>query len=394
MNKTLSVPLFYTGTFLSSVGGLTFSVCLIAFMLQAGFPLLQVSLILGLQRFIPVLVTGIWGHITDRLNPRLTVVVLEILAALCSFILFHLWRGANTHYIPLLAICALRSIAMNFQTGSRCKIAKMLADGSYGSNAKHAIWQMKSTQGATLFAGLIGVFLIKYLTMKVAIVIDLLTFALNGIVLLNITFEDEAAPDEGKQLGWKQQFYDLYKYNPQAAILDALLALSIAGLMSFMARVADGNQVWNAVFMTSYGLSVWIAGFLERSFAKKFSSIPFWIVLAGTYVVIGNSHGPGAWVLSFMFLKDISYWIILHRISGHIQADTPKALMGGVSSARFSIMVVILSIGEVIVGAWAPSVSLWTESSLRACVALSVGLYLLNRGVFKVKAVAHDRPAL
>jgi len=396
MKQNLGAPLFYLGTFLSSVGSLAFNLCLVVFMLQAGFPLFEVSLIIGLQRFVPVFVMGVWGHLTDRLNPRLTVVTLEIAAATASLALLKIWDGANTNYILFLAVCVARAVMVNFQTGSRGKIAKILSDGSYGSNAKHAIWQMKSTQGATLFAGIAGLFLIKFLSMKSAIIVDLVTFLVNGLILFAIEFESEKSVNVDQSLGWKQKFHDLFKYNPQAAALDIMLAISIGGLMSFMARVSDGNHIWNAIFMTSYGLSVWIAGFLERSYAKKFSSIPFWLVLGGSYLIIGASHGPTMWVLAFMFLKDISYWVILHRISGHIQADTPTNLMGAVSSARFSIMVTILAMAEILVGAWAPVVPLWAETSLRAAVAVGVGLYLLNinRGVLKVKEVVNDRPAL
>jgi hypothetical protein len=394
MKKSLTAPLFYLGTFLSSAGSLTFNLCLVAFMLGAGFPLFQVSLILGLQRFVPVLVMGIWGHATDRLNPRMTVIVLEVAAALSSFALLILWKGAETNYLSFLVVCVVRSVMSNFQTGSRGKIAKLLADGSYGSNAKHAIWQMKSTQGATLFAGIAGLFLIKFLTMKAAIVVDLVTFAINGVFMLAIQLEADERTVPMSSPSWRQKFHDLFKYNSQAATLDIMLAISIAGLMSFIARVSDGNPIWNAAFMTSYGLAVWAAGFLERSYAKNFSSVPFWIVLGGSYLFIGSSHGPSVWILGFMFLKDMSYWVILHRISGHIQADTPTRLVGAISSARFSIMVVILSVGEILVGAWAPSVSLLAESILRSSVALGVGFFLLNRSTLKIKTIVNERPAL
>jgi hypothetical protein len=363
-------------------------------MLQAGFPLFKVSLILGLQRFLPVFILGLWGHFTDRLNPRRTVIALEISAAILSVVLLRLWNGAATDYLAFLMVCVTRAVMTNFQTGSRGKITKILADGTYGSNAKHAIWQMKSTQGATLFAGVMGLFLIKYLTMKTAIIVDLLTFVINGLFLLTIHFESEEKGNEGTNLGWREKFHDLFKYNPQAAPLDIMLAFSICGLMSFMARVAGGNHIWNAIFLTSYGVAVWVSGFLERSYAKKFSSIPFWIVLGISYLAIGGIQGPSLLLLLFMFIKDISYWIILHRISGHIQADTPTSLMGAVSSARFSIMIVILSIGEILVGAWAPYVPLWTESVLRSCVALGVGIYLLSKQTSRLKAVISDRPAL
>ena len=79
MNDKRAV-LFYLGQFLSAMGSLTFNLCLLAFMPRAGFSLAQISLILGLQRFLPVFVMGVWGHLTDSFSPKLTVAALEIAA--------------------------------------------------------------------------------------------------------------------------------------------------------------------------------------------------------------------------------------------------------------------------------------------------------------------------
>jgi hypothetical protein len=387
-----SAFLFYLGQFLSSMGSLTFNLCLVAFMPQAGFDLAQISLILGLQRFIPVFIMGIWGHLTDTLNAKMTVVVLEILAGFLSISLLLIWDDANTNYIAFLTVCILRAILVNFQTGSRVKLSKLLSDGSYQSNAKHAIWQMKATQGATLFAGLVGLVLIKFLSLKTAIILDFISFLANGLIILFIPGNIKNEKNISQNISWKQKFSDHFKYNKQAAILDIALAISIGGLISFFARVSGSDHIWNALFLTSYGLSVWIAGFLERSFAKKFSSTPFWLLMSVSFILLGKFGGPNLESLILMFVKDISYWIILHRISGHIQNDTPVHSIGSVSSARFAIMVIILSIGEILVGAWSSVVPLWLESLMRALVALSIGLGLM---MSKTKVgVESDRPAL
>ncbi len=387
-----SAFLFYLGQFLSSMGSLTFNLCLVAFMPQAGFDLAQISLILGLQRFIPVFIMGIWGHLTDTLNAKMTVVVLEILAGFLSISLLLIWDDANTNYIAFLTVCILRAILVNFQTGSRVKLSKLLSDGSYQSNAKHAIWQMKATQGATLFAGLVGLVLIKFLSLKTAIILDFISFLANGLIILFIPGNIKNEKNISQNISWKQKFSDHFKYNKQAAILDIALAISIGGLIFFFARVSGSDHIWNALFLTSYGLSVWIAGFLERSFAKKFSSTPFWLLMSVSFILLGKFGGPNLESLILMFVKDISYWIILHRISGHIQNDTPVHSIGSVSSARFAIMVIILSIGEILVGAWSSVVPLWLESLMRALVALSIGLGLM---MSKTKVgVESDRPAL
>lgn len=390
MNDIRAV-LFYSGQFLSAMGSLTFNLCLVAFLPRAGFDLAQISLILGLQRFFPVFVMGAWGHLTDVFSAKMTVVVLEILAGLLSISLLFVWDESNTNYLIFMALCVLRATLVNFQTGSRVKLSKILSDGSYQSNAKHAIWQMKATQGATLFAGLVGIVLIQFLTLKVAIILDFVTFVANGVIVFFMP-SDETKQAPQTTVSWRQKFSDHFRYNRQAAILDIALAVSIGGLISFFARVSGADHIWNALFLTSYGLSVWIAGFLERSFAKKFSTVPFWIVMSVSFALLGKFGGPNIESLILMFIKDISYWIILHRISGHIQNDTPVQAIGAVSSARFAIMVVILSVGEILVGAWSNIVPLWAECLIRAGVALMIGAALiLSR---KSAEVASDRPAL
>ena len=80
-----SAILFYSGTLISSIGSYVFNICLIAFMAKAGFDLFHVSLILGLQRLVPILITGVLGQYTDRVSPRQAVVALELGAAVASF---------------------------------------------------------------------------------------------------------------------------------------------------------------------------------------------------------------------------------------------------------------------------------------------------------------------
>ncbi len=386
--------LFYLGQFLSSMGSLAFNLCLVAFMPQAGFDLGQISLILGLQRFIPVFILGVWGHLADQFSAKKTVVVLEVLAGIVSLLLLWTWNETQTNYILFLGLCVFRAVLVNFQTGSRVKISKLLSDGSYDSNAKHAIWQMKASQGATLFAGLIGLVLIQYLSLKVAILIDLATFLVNGLIVYFMPDEEKINQSNQGNISWSTKFKEHFIFNKRAAILDIGLAVSVGGLISFFARVAGDSAVWNALFLTSYGLSVWIAGFMERSFAKKFSSIPFWFVLGGSFLLLGQIAGPTVETLIVMFIKDISYWVILHRISGHIQADTPVSAIGAVSSARFAIMVIILSVGEILVGVWSKIIPIETETLLRAAVAISIGIGLVVLSSTKKIGVLSDRPAL
>lgn len=390
--KTVA-PLFYFGTLISSVGSFTFNLSLIAFMLQNEFHLAQASLIIGLQRLVPIIVTGIWGHLTDRLSPRGTVAVAESIAAVTSVILLVIWNGTHTNYSALLVTCVIRAVVVAFQMGSRAKITKLLSDDTYANNSKHAIWFNKATQGATLFGGLIAWIIIRHANLQAAIIFDAVSFLLNGVIVLLIPNLEKASdlPNEQK-VSWHTKFHELFHFNKKAAVLDILLAVSMMGTVAFMARLAREDQSWAALYLASFGLAVWIAGFLERGVTSKIRSFPFWIILGGSFILLGQLPGPGIATLSVFFIKDLAYWIILHRISGHIQMDTPSQVMGSVFSARTSIMIAILAVGEISVGAWSNVIPVSVEALIRGLLAIVVGACLLMAKAGKV--TLNDRPAL
>jgi MFS family permease len=186
MNKSLVVRLFYTGTLLSSIGSFSFNIALIAFMLKNNFSLSEVGLIIGLQRFVPVAVIAVWGQWTDRFSAKGVIAVAESVAAVCSLLMFTLWSGAHTSYVALAGLCIFRAIVVSFQTGSRAKVTKYLGEDTFRENAKHSIWFNKATQGATLFAGLVAWVIIRYFNLETAIIVDGITFALNGVIALMV----------------------------------------------------------------------------------------------------------------------------------------------------------------------------------------------------------------
>ncbi|MBK7962385.1 MAG: hypothetical protein IPK04_15085 [Bdellovibrionales bacterium] len=265
------------------------------------------------------------------------------------------------------------------------KITKLIADDTYASNSKHAIWFNKATQGATLFSGLTAIVFIKYLNFESAIIFDAVTFILNGLIIFLLPVENQK-PERSKAeiISWHQKFSDYFKFNPMAAKLDLLLAVSMMGTVAFQARVAGADQTWAALFSAGYGVAVWSAGFLEKRWSLKIPSSPFWTLLGVAYLMIGF-YGHASWLAVGLFLlKDLAYWMVLHRISSHIQTDTPTSHIGGVTSARMTLMILILSVGEILVGSWAATVPLWVEAIIRCAVVFLVAGFLFVRKQIKV----------
>ena len=375
---------FYLGTFISSVGSFTFNICLIAFMIRSGFDLFHVSLILGLQRLVPILISAGLGHRTDELSPRLTVVLAELGAATATFGILWAWSIGHQGYWLLVAFSLLKTSIVSFQIGSKAKLTKLLSDDSYSSNSNHAIWFNKATQGATLFAGLCAWPILKYFSFETAIWFDLLTFAINGLIVWLIQFKDEAtAIISASKQTILSKFRDFYRYNARAARLDLLLAFSMMGTTSFTARIAGDDQLWVAILIGSYGAAVWISGFLEKSKTKKPHPLALWGGLGISYALLGVYPARGLVTLSFVLFKDTFYWLLFHRISSHIQSDTPQSVMGAVSSARATQMVTILACGELMVGAWSKTVPILFDGLWRGLFCLIV-LVVLSAPRFKV----------
>lgn len=388
INKKQIPQLFYFGTLLSSVGSMTLTISMIAFMLKSGFSLLQISIIIGTSRLVPVVVSIFFGHTFDAYSPRKTILVTEVLASLASLLLLSGWQMFDKSYYVILAAMLLRILFTSMQTGSRGQISKALSDSSYQSNSKNAIWLNKVTQGATLFAGLIAWIAIKHSNFQTVIVFDALTFIFNGVILFLLPLNQEGTVSTEASSIFKK-FSDLYKFSGWAAGLDAILVLSMMGTSSFTARLAGTDEAWISLFVISYGLAVWFAGFVERvPFIQKQRVLP-WVILGVTLVALGQFTSPSLLMWSVCFVKDTAFWVLFHRITAHIQNDTPKEMMGSVTFARNAQVVSIFALGEFAVGLWKNILTVQSECLLRAGVCAVALIVILLFGKRRDNEKAH-----
>ncbi len=387
--------LFYGGTLLSSIGSMTFNVALMAFMITTGYSLLQVSLIIGLQRLLPAIAAFFLGDLTDRLPPRTVVLVTEVAAAIGTLGILWAWNLGPSGYSWLLGFCLVKSAGLQFQSSSRAVISKLLSTEQYSSNAKNAMWLNTSTQGATLFAGGLGFVAVKFLSLEWAIWFDMATFLVSGVCVAFIRVGTRAqhAPQSSEtSRSILAKFGDFYRFNPRSAVLDALLAVAMLGSASFRTRVAGDHQDWNPIFLLSYGIAVWLSKEVESSGALKARSTSLWVTLATAFILLGYFPERGWLTFGIFLVRDTCYWLILHRVSSYIQTDTPASVTGSVNAARTFQMIVILSAGEVLVGAWQSFLPLYGEALFRACVCFGVGGFVwLTRATPRL---GYERPHL
>lgn len=363
--------LFLGATLLSSIGSLTFTICTVAFMLKAGYSLSTVGLTVGASRLFPLVANLVCGHLADHLPAKQLIYGSELLAGCCSLLILMSWNAGPTHFPLFLIATILRATVLAVQLGARTKISKLLSDASYQSNARQAIWLNKAMHGSTLFAAIIGWVAIKYLSLQVVIAFDAFTFLLGGLVLLLIELP---ATERLTTVSFKitqvmkstlEKFKSLYQFSPRAAGLDLLLAVSMCGTVTLFGRLAGGHEEYIPLLLGSYGLAVWVAGYLERSLIVQKQHALIWLLLGGGYIAAFTYQGSFAVTWLFIFAKDIAYWLLFHRYSSHIQMQTPATDTAAVSSARVAQMTAVLALGEIGVGAWQSSVSLSAEGIWR-----------------------------
>jgi MFS family permease len=386
--------LFYLGTFISFLGSMTFTICLIAFMLRAGFTLFDASLIVGVGRLVPIFTSTLIGHKTDTLPAKTTVFITEIGGAIGSLGILWSWHQGKSGYWFLFGFSLMRSVLLSFQTGSLARIVKHFGQDRYQSQSRHAVWLNQATQGTLFFAGILGWIAIRHLSFNWVTLFDAVTYLLNGVVLVLLPMgklkQQEPAPAASGPSIFKK-FKDLYHYNARPALLDAALALVMMGTASFTARLAGPKQDWFSLFLISYGLSVWVSGYLEKKSLVHRRSSSIWITLGLSYALLGlyPEKGPITW--SFCFLKDLSYWLLFHRITSYIQMDTPSSVIGSVSHARSAQMTLILALGELAVGGWQTALPISLDGAWRGLVCLGVAS-LLSIKSFSME-YQYDRPA-
>ncbi|MGK5085368.1 hypothetical protein WDW37_18940 [Bdellovibrionota bacterium FG-1] len=384
---------FFAGLLISSVGGMTFVIGLIVFMMKAGFSLFQVSLIIGLSRLVPVTVSTLLGDVADRVSARKMVLITELIAGLTSIGIFFAWRGNTLVYPAILILCVIRATILAFQSGSRNKLVKELSGAGYESNSKNTVYYNKATQGATLFAGLLAWFAFKYINFESVIAFDGITFFVNGLLLLTISSATASVPAKPLTNGLSivKKFKDLYTYNPRTARLDVFVALAMMGTASFNTRLAGAEQQWNPIFLISYGLAVWVAGWLVRSKATSNLGASLWFGFGVSYAALGG-FSPGWALIGVSFIKDTFYWILYHRITTAIQMDTPPEIIGSVSHARNAQVIAILAMGELAVGAWQSVLPLGADALWRGLLCCAVGISL-SLGESPVKmGCGYERP--
>lgn len=373
---------FNIGMLVSSIGTMTFLVSSMASLNQIGKTIAEIGIFVGTFRLIPALFSILFNNLFLKLGKVKYYIPLEILSFFMSLVLAYYVKDTHFNILIFTTLAVVRAILSLPQRGNRPYIMKFLEDKMNLAHERPILWLNKVTHGATFFAAILSALGVTYLSLSTIILIDGFTFLISALLSLGViklikNFEEQNSLEETTDqvsklwLGSKLLIEKL----PMISLLDLVLATVLIGANMFSVRVAGKQEILIPLLLMSYGLSVWIGGFLIR--IKHFEKYIFWfwpLMALGFYLV---SLHPGEGMLTWMltFLSDLSYWIIFHYITETIQNEFPLSQIDIVHYARNSLMMMYLALGEYGVGFWSNHLVLSLEGIIRALICF-VGLFL------------------
>lgn len=368
---------FFLGTLLSSVGSMTCTVAMVAYLLRIGQGLETIGAILGLSRIASAMTSMVVARVADAWSPRAFVLIAETAAGLATVAMLATLPAQGEPVMAFGLAYALRTCIVGAQAGARGKLSKTLSDGTQAGDSKSAAWLNIATQGSTIFAGLASWVAIEAIDFRWILLFDALTFIICGLLMATlpmivangVTFKVDAMPFQGVR--------SLYRHGGIAAVFDLLLALVLAGTSTLDARLANGSPTLLAGFLIAYGAAVWLAGPLaQQTWVQRWASL-LWLGLGLSFVALTALPGFGSLTLLLAFAKDLFYWILLHHISGQILHRIPVSESGGAHAARMAIMIIVISAGDYAVGALAQVLPLALEGIWRAAVCAIAAVAVL-----------------
>lgn len=352
------------------------------FMIQAGYGLADIGLVMGCSRLSTVLCQFLWGDIADRYSPKKILVITEFVCALLAYGILYLWAKGPQLFWYFIAFSSLRASLIAVQNGPRGKLTKIFSDESLQSNINTAAWLNKVTHGSFLIAALLSIYFLKHGSFKEVIYFDIVGFLIGGLLLFISKEESSTLKKEKENLFKKFNYLFLYAKKP--AIFDLLLALSVTGLNMLTVRIVNGDKSILPYFYAIYGLCVWLAGaFKNTLFFQKYNYV-YWFGMGLSFLAISYNIGTPFIFIGVLFLY-FSYWSIFHLISGEIQKETPAEHVAGVVSARNILMLTVIAIGEFAVGFLFSRFSVNTELIIRGtyCGIIFVMSFALRNKIFK-----------
>ncbi|MCM2280912.1 MAG: hypothetical protein NDI61_03600 [Bdellovibrionaceae bacterium] len=368
--------IFFIGAFASAIGTHTFPSAGLAFMKQAGLTLSQIGLIMMLTRIATVIANFGLGDFIDRINPIRLILAAEITNLFVTAGLVIVWPAIPNYFVLFVILVYFRSSLIALTGPSQSKFVK----SAYGHNASSlkaaTVGLNVVSYGSVVFATLLAWYAIQYRNFQFILIIDGFTFLLNGLLLWMVSSHIKVENSRPiKATGPFEKFKTLRNLNPSLFRADIFLHLAVFGTNLLMVRLAGDHLSWIPILLVTFGIAVWISGFMYQRFDHIKVVRWSWFGITTAFIIMYLFRGHLEGLVIATLLRNVAYWNIFNHHSVEIQKRSHATNVARLSSARTALNAIILGLGELVMGLASPHLSLATELIVRFIV---VGLFAVS----------------
>ena len=371
------------GTLISSVGSQCLFIVMTVLMPFAGFSIFEVGIFVAVGRLSTLLANFFLGEISNRFSPRAVILFSESLGIIATVGIYFTWVAGKKAFAVLAAWMFLRSFALAIQAPSRARMLKAWTIDDTDSQIRGAIWLNKATQGSLLFAAILSAPLIMLKDIRYAIVLDLVTFAVNGWLLYFRVRDNSDSAKDSSSTGFFGKLYLYFSKTPELWLLDLCLLTGTTGINTLFVKIAGVRSGIAPMLHVIFGGTVWLTGYMLRvpSF-KKLEIVPWWTIAVGFGLLAVSQEN--SWFLAFpATLIFTSYWMLFHRYTAEIQIRYGIQEIAAVTSARMIQINLFVILGEFIVGLNERWISNAEELYLRCAFFTTIAIGLTFRKILR-----------
>ncbi len=343
--------IYLAGLFLTSLGSMTYAATLPVILYTLGVSALFIGVLIGSMRINTFLVNSFLGHIGDKFNPRLVLIICEFGAALGSLSILVTWKVWGTSWlVPFAVANNIRVFFTALQVGSVQKLGKNF-DGMLDLKGRFAVKISGATNGALLFGGLMATAFFDSLNVERLVLFDAATFLLNGLIICFAQKrEDHQVLPALAKSGINFNISSYFAHLPMFALLDTVLALALCGSNTLNVRILESAPSLVPLMPTIFGGVAFLCSFgLDKNFQGTNKKL--WFALGLSLIAQGLLVDYPYVVLGVSVIRNFCYWIIYNSISREVMKNSPSDQFASIASGRTALSVSVLALGEVWVGA-------------------------------------------
>ncbi|MFX1569321.1 MAG: MFS transporter [Promethearchaeota archaeon] len=355
---------FWSGQLLSILGSNVVSFVLIWWLVDETKSATALS-IASVSYFLPfILVSLIAGVVADRYNRKIVIFIADSLQAFSTFIMILFFTYGIMEYWHYYFFLAFRSICQAFHQPTQNAIIPTMVQKDKLSRINGI--NSLLTGAIRIIGPVIGATLLIFLSVKQALWIDIITYAISVIplILVKIPFlhkEIEKHKRESIGKAFKSGFKILITIPGLLALMIEsmfvnFLLMPFSTLFPYYVRVFhNGSVVDFALISTSSNTGMLIGGLLmtiKKKWKKKIPIVIFFGIIFGIVYALFAFVPVGFTFLIMLYSAIFSFIIVICNALFFtiMQLRIPSDKLGRVTSIDSTLSTIIIPIGSILAG--------------------------------------------